>query len=242
MKFQFDANQEYQLEAVRAVVALFEGQPDASQNEVSMTDGLSSLRLTETGLANHRVITDEQWLVNLNGAQRQHRLPESSTLEMMKLDDGSNVGAFPNFTVEMETGTGKTYVYLRTVQELHKAYGFKKFVIVVPSVAIREGVLKSLQITKEHFQTLYDFERVEFMVYESAKVNQLRNFALSNAIQILVINIDAFAKDSSETNGEVEDGKVRKKSKGNVINQMRETGVPIDHSATSPPDSGRPQN
>ena len=114
------------------------------------------------------------------------------------------------------------------MHELSKTYGFKKFVIVVPSVAIREGVLKSLQITKEHFQTLYDYERVEFTVYDSAKVNQLRNFALSDAIQILVINIDAFAKDSTDVNGNADIRKA-KKSKGNVINQVRETGIkPIE--------------
>lgn len=152
MKLQFDANQDYQLEAIHSVVRLFDGQ--------------------------------------------------------------------------METGTGKTYVYLRTIHELHRTYGFKKFVIVVPSVAIREGVLKSLQITREHFQTLYDFERVEFSVYDSGKVSQLRNFALSNAIQILVINIDAFAKDSTEENNE---NGSKKRTKGNVINQVRETGVrPIE--------------
>ncbi len=228
MKFQFDANQDYQLEAIRAVVDLFDGQPDASQTAVTWEDALSSLKLTQTGIANHRVIDDSQWLKNLHAVQTTHGISPSAMLETMTLDDGTPVGTFPNFSVEMETGTGKTYVYLRTIHELAKTYGFKKFVIVVPAVAIREGVLKSLQITREHFQTLYDYERTEFMVYES-KVNQLRNFALSNAIQILVINIDAFAKDSAEANGNGGDGKGRKKSKGNVINQVRETGVaPIE--------------
>lgn len=230
MKLQFDANQDYQLEAVRAVVALFNGQPDASQNNVQLADeGLSSLRLSEAGVANQRVITPGQWLANLHAVQKTHGIEPSAQLEPMRLDDGSPAGGFPNFTVEMETGTGKTYVYLRTVHELAKTYGFKKFVIVVPSIAIREGVLKSLQITREHFQTLYGYERMEFVAYDSAKVNQLRNFALSDAIQILVINIDAFAKDTAEPNGNGDAGKARKKSKGNVINQVRETGVkPIE--------------
>ncbi len=227
MKLQFDANQDYQLEAIRAVVDLFEGQPDASQTAVTRDDELSSLQLTQTGIANHRVIDDAQWLENLHAVQKAHGIEPSAALETMKLDDGTPVGAFPNFTVEMETGTGKTYVYLRTIHELAKTYGFRKFVIVVHSVAIREGVLKSLQITREHFQTLYGYERTEFMVYDSAKVNQLRNFALSDAIQILVINIDAFAKDSAEPDGA--SGAGRKKSRGNVINQVRETGVaPIE--------------
>lgn len=226
MKLQFDANQDYQLEAIRAVVALFEGQPDASQTAVLRDDELSSLKLTETGIANRRVMDDAQWLKNLHAVQQAHGIEPSGELEPMRLDDGTPAGSFPNFTVEMETGTGKTYVYLRTVHELAKTYGFRKFVIVVPSIAIREGVLKSLQITREHFQTLYDYERMEFMVYDSGRVNQLRNFALSDAIQILVINIDAFAKDTSDADG---NGGKAKKGKGNVINQVRETGVkPIE--------------
>ena len=239
MKLQFDANQDFQLEAIRSVVTLFAGQPDASQNAVTMADeGLSSLKLTEAGVANQRVITDAQWLENLHAVQKAQAVEPSAALETMKLDDGTVVGAFPNFTVEMETGTGKTYVYLRTIHELSKTYGFRKFVIVVPSVAIREGVLSSLKITREHFQTLYNFERTEFMVYDSTKVNQLRNFALSDAIQILVINIDAFAKDTrdvAESTGGTT-GAARKKSKGNVINQVRETGVaPIEFiQATQP--------
>jgi type III restriction enzyme len=105
-----------------------------------------------------------------------------------------------NFSVEMETGTGKTYVYLRTIYELNKLYGFKKFVIVVPSIAIREGVLKNLQITHEHFQSLYDKAQINYDVYDSKKVSSLRGFACNNAIQILVINIDAFAKDENIIN------------------------------------------
>jgi len=105
-----------------------------------------------------------------------------------------------NFSVEMETGTGKTYVYLRTIYELNKLYGFRKFAIVVPSIAIREGVLKNLQITHEHFQSLYDKTSLSFEVYDSKKVSNLRSFALSNAIQVLVLNIDAFAKDENIIN------------------------------------------
>lgn len=229
MKLQFDAHQDYQLEAIRAVVALFDGQPDASQTAVTRDDTLSSLALTETGIANQRVIDDAQWLANLHAVQEAHGIEPSETLATMALDDGTLVGSFPNFTVEMETGTGKTYVYLRTIHELSKTYGFKKFVIVVPSVAIREGVLSSLKITREHFQTLYDYEPVKFMAYSSGSVNELRSFALSDAIQILVINIDAFAKDSTEASDDATGGKAKKKAKGNVINQVRETGVkPIE--------------
>lgn len=217
MKLKFDANQQYQLDAVSAVVDLFEGQPGAEQGVATFEqNALTSLKLTEVGLANRCVLTDEQWLENLHAAQKRNRLPESEQLETLKHANGKPLASFPNFTVEMETGTGKTYVYLRSIHELHRQYGFKKFVIVVPSVAIREGVLSSLRLTAEHFRMLFDAPRTEFTIYDSRRVNQLRNFALSDALQILVINIDAFAKDSDES------GKV--KSKGNVINQLRETG------------------
>lgn len=233
MKLQFDPHQPFQLEAVRSVVDLFDGQPDASQSDFTFSqDQMGSLLLTETGVANNLVITADQWLINCRKVQGRNDLPLSDVLEYMKLDNGNTVGEFPNFAIDMETGTGKTYVYLRTIHALNEAYGFKKFVIVVPSVAIREGVLKTLKITREHFQILYGFERVEFSVYDSAKVNQLRNFALSDSIQILIINIDAFAKDSTE---DVE-ATAQKKNKGNVINQRRETGVrPIEFIQASRP-------
>ena len=88
-----------------------------------------------------------------------------------------------NFSVDMETGTGKTYVYLRTIYELNKTYGFKKFIIVVQSIAIREGVLKNLQITHEHFQNLYNKTPLTYSVYDSRNVSSLRGFALSNPIR-----------------------------------------------------------
>jgi type III restriction enzyme len=217
MKLQFDPNQSFQLAAIDAAAKLFRGQPAANQGVATFeNDSLTSLRLTELGVANRCVLTADLWLKNLHAVQDENGLARSDELEPLVLADKSLAGPFPNFTVEMETGTGKTYVYLRTIHELHSTYGFKKFVIVVPSVAIREGVIKTLQITREHFQTLYGFERVEFSVYDASGVNQLRNFALSDALQILVINIDAFAKDSDENSNT--------RRRGNVINQLRETG------------------
>lgn len=240
MKLQFSASQQFQIDATNAVVALFNGQPQAGGVfELAMQDeGLSSLALSETGLGNKLVITPERLLQNCQAVQTANGIPLSERLEMTTRITGELSGeaedfstAFPNFTVEMETGTGKTYVYLRSIYELNRIYGFKKFVIVVPSVAIREGVLKNLQITHDHFQGLYSHTPCSFSVYDSAKVNSLRNFALSNAIQVLVINIDAFAKDSEDT---ADSG--TKRNKGNVINQMRETGVrPIEFiQATNP--------
>ncbi len=187
MKLKFDPNQQYQIDAINAVVSIFEGQPqDDSAFEFSLQEE-GNLNLI-AGVANKSALSDEQLLENIQSIQEQNEITKSTEL------DGHN------FSVEMETGTGKTYVYLRTIHELHKTYGFKKFVIVVPSVAIREGVLKNLQITNDHFQTLYEKTPVNFNVYDSGRVSQLRGFATGNNIEILVINIDSFAKDENIIN------------------------------------------
>jgi type III restriction enzyme len=187
MKLQFDPNQDYQKKAINAIVDIFEGQPLSSSDlDFTLTQG--SLNLSENGVANNIVLTDEQILKNLQEIQKRNGIEPNPKLDGM------------NFSIEMETGTGKTYVYLRTIYELNKQYGFKKFVIVVPSVAIREGVLKNLEITHEHFQTLYDKTPVDYGIYNSGKVSQLRGFASSNTVQVLVMNIDAFAKDENIIN------------------------------------------
>ena len=112
----------------------------------------------------------------------------------------------------METGTGKTYVYLRTIFELSRRYGFQKFIIVVPSVAIREGVLKNIEITAEHFRALYNNLPFEHFVYDAKKVNRLRQFAVSNTLQILIINIDAFRKNFTGTEDEQKSNVIYKES------------------------------
>jgi len=111
-----------------------------------------------------------------------------------------------NFTVEMETGTGKTYTYLRTIFELNRVYGFKKFVIVVPSIAIREGTFKNLEITRDHFQALYTNQPCRYWMYDSKRLTDLRTFATADSIQILVINIDSFARDTTIINTDRENG------------------------------------
>jgi len=197
MKLQFDPKQEFQLEAVKSVVDLFDGQPlnngDFQISFESKGNGLfGSLVQTELGLGNSLVISREAILKNLQTVQERHDLNADTNL--LPVDYSANAPAPLNFSVEMETGTGKTYVYLRTIFELNKKYGFKKFIIVVPSVAIREGTLKNLEITSSHFRTLYNNVEFEHFVYDAKKVNRLRQFAVSNQIQILVINIDAFNK------------------------------------------------
>ncbi len=191
MKFQFDPNQEYQSQAISSIVDLFEGQPlNKGDFEFSLSQAEGSLIFSEFGVGNKIQLTEDEILVNLQNIQRRNDLTSSIKLDGM------------NFSVEMETGTGKTYVYLRTIYELNKKYGFKKFIIVVPSIAIREGVLKSLEITHEHFQSLYSNVPVTYFDYDSKNVSRLRGYATSNTIQILVINIDSFAKDINIINKE----------------------------------------
>lgn len=186
MKLSFESNLQYQQEAIRSVVGLFEGQAqDRSVFQYDLNEQQASLI---DGIGNKLVLSEEQILANLQNVQRLNEITPSEQLDGM------------HFSIEMETGTGKTYVYLRTIYELNKQYGFKKFVIVVPSVPIREGVLKNLQITHEHFQTLYDNTPMRFYVYDRNKISQLRGFAAGDNIEVLVINIDSFAKDENVIN------------------------------------------
>ncbi|WP_242926928.1 DEAD/DEAH box helicase family protein [Pontibacter vulgaris] len=205
MKIAFESNLQYQQDAIKSITAVFEGQPSEDTIREYSLNEKGSLNLIN-GIGNSLVLSQEQILSNLQAVQKKNELPISSELAGM------------NFSVEMETGTGKTYVYLRTVYELYSQYGFKKFVIVVPSVAIREGVIKNLEITHEHFQNLYDHVPSNFQVYDSSRTSSLRGFATADNIEILVINIDAFSKDN------------------NVINTIQETGVkPVEYIQSANP-------
>ncbi|MEI6491103.1 MAG: DEAD/DEAH box helicase family protein [Verrucomicrobiota bacterium] len=190
MKFQFDAQQQYQLDGIRAVVDLFTGQPAAAGTFEWQPDVFGGDLLDRLGVANALDISGARILENLHEVQRRN-FPGKDVAENLSLD--AILGTL-NFSVEMETGTGKTYVYLRTIYELHREYGWKKFVIVVPSVAIREGVLQSLRTMREHFDTLYNNTPLDSWVYDSAQVSRLRQFAVSNQLQVLVMNIQAFDK------------------------------------------------
>lgn len=203
MKLHFESNLDYQLQAIEAVCDLFRGQ-EVCRTEFTVTHNAADTQAglgfeeSDLGTGNQLSLPDEEILANLNDVQLRNGLPPSASL-----DSG-------DFTVEMETGTGKTYVYLRTIFELNKRYGFTKFVIVVPSVAIKEGVYKSLQITDDHFRALYSGTPFEYFLYDSAKLGQVRNFATSPQIQIMVVTVGAINKkdvnnlykDSEKTGGE----------------------------------------
>lgn len=227
MKLQFDPNQPYQLDAVAAVADLFDGQP-LEKPEFSVIyqtgdEGLfSGQTRTELGVGNRLLLAEEKLLANTRGVQTRNDIDGSTgspssradVLEAWELFDAAMNAPrrCPHFSVEMETGTGKTYVYLRTIFELSRRYGFQKFIIVVPSVAIREGVLKNIDITREHFRALYNNLAFEHFVYDAKKVNKLRQFAVSNTLQILVINIDAFRKNFSGTEEEQKSNVIYKES------------------------------
>lgn len=201
MKLKFDSTLEYQLDAVGSVTGLFEGLPPA-QSENPLPPGNGGL-FNELGVGNDLTLPADQLLANLHAVQAKNNVPKSRALA----EEGGTY-AFPNFSVEMETGTGKTYVYLRTVFELNRLYGFKKFIVVVPSVAIREGVTTSIRLMRDHFRGLYDNVAFDSFVYNSKDLSRVRQFAVSNEIQIMVINIQAFQKDAEKA--------------GNVIHQEQD--------------------
>ena len=222
MKIQFDPDLDFQHEAIDSIVDIFEGQETCQTNftvaPLLQEEGwLAGMDQNDLGIGNRLRLLDEDILKNVNAIQLRNGLAQSKELDGM------------NFTVEMETGTGKTYVYLRSIFELNRRYGFTKFIIVVPSVAIKEGVYKSLQMTEEHFKALYENVQYDYFVYDSQKLGQVRNFATSDYIQIMVINIDAFRRSFTDPDRE---------SKANIIHRAhdRMTGSrPIEFiQATNP--------
>ncbi|MBK5242625.1 MAG: DEAD/DEAH box helicase family protein [Clostridium sp.] len=193
MKLKFDRGQEYQTDAVDSIIKIFRGQQvKSSIFTVSFgTLEITGQQLTQNGIGNKLDLIDEELIKNIHNVQMDNNLPKSKGEDLK------------NFTIEMETGTGKTYVYTKTIMELNKIYGFSKFIIVVPSVAIKEGVNKSFQITKEHFEELYPGQHCNFFIYDSSKLEQVRSYATSDSIEVMIINIDAFKK--SFDNPEKED-------------------------------------
>ena len=209
MKIKFDSTQQYQIDAVNSIADIFDGQPlnqgDFSVELSTFDDfGQKSVLQTELGIGNQLVLNDEAIWKNINNIQDKYDLELTSFAEFQKNQY--------NFSVEMETGTGKTYVYLRTIFELSQKYGFKKFIIVVPSVAIREGANKNIEITEEHFKALFNNIEFEYFLYDSKKANRLRQFATSNQIQIMIINIDAFRKDFSDSEDDKKSNVIFKES------------------------------
>lgn len=189
MKLQFKV-QQYQTEAVDAVVEVFAGQPYADGVKYRIDPGRNSAPtlLEDAGLRNAEIaLTQPQVLTNVHRVQQGRGLEPS-----MDLKDPVRKSAAPiNLDIEMETGTGKTYVYIKTIMELHKRYGWSKYIVVVPSIAIREGVKKSFDITAEHFQSLYGTKPRTF-IYNSSRLHEVERFSSDSGVQVMIINIQAF--------------------------------------------------
>lgn len=201
MRFQFDPRQPYQTSAIEAVTDLFDGQPaDADQLVTKLEDYSPNRALDIPGVApdaldlsveigaygNNLVLDEEMIAVNLLRVQDRNGLEVNDTLV-----DGLQ------FDIEMETGTGKTYVYLRTAFELASKYRFNKFIILVPSVAIREGVKTSIQLMREHFRHLYPQLNMDVTVYSGDRAEEVRDFATATSLQFLVMTIDSIKGDKN---------------------------------------------
>ena len=216
MKIQFDPNLDFQKQAIESVAGVFEGQEICQTNFTVAPLQYTTQQVfpgmeNNLGIGNRLKLLDEDIHKNIRKIQLKNGLAPSEKMDSM------------DFTVEMETGTGKTYVYLRSIFEMNRLYGFTKFIIVVPSIAIKEGVYKSLQITVDHFRELYENVSFDYFVYDSSKLSDVRNFATSPDIQVMVINIDAFRKSFSDP---------EKENKANIIHRShdRMTGAkPIEY-------------
>ncbi|OCH02947.1 type III restriction-modification system endonuclease [Aliivibrio fischeri] len=194
MKIQFKSDLGHQIDAVNAVLGVFEGQETFQSNfSVAQTVQMDMLN-SDHGVGNKLTLLDDEIYHNTRNVQIQNGLAQTENKKQ----------ALPSldFSVEMETGTGKTYVYLRSIFELNQRYGLSKFIIVVPSIAIKEGVYKSLQITEAHFRDQFKNVQYDYFVYDSSKRDQVRNFATNDYIQIMVINIDAFSKSFTDPSKE----------------------------------------
>ena len=245
MKLKFDPTLQYQQDAIKAIVDVFDGQPFTQTDAMtSQSLQIGGLFQTELGIGNRLLIPESDIACNVHRIQAKNGIEKSPVdvrpsgrAEVMEgrqshvgeVEDQAVLTEGLEFSVEMETGTGKTYVYLRSIFELHKIYGFRKFIIVVPSVAVREGVLKSIDVMKEHFQILY--EKVPFVhfVYDSKRLGKVRQFATSNQIQIMVINIQSFQKDIADKDvSEMTDDELKKLNVINRVNDRMSGWRPIE--------------
>lgn len=216
VQIKFEAGQDYQLEAIDSVCALFQGWNRALQLDGSAAGELhdADALFSESVFSNSWGITEGELLTNARIVQGRTRISDvGERVPVVPLSSKLNEdweGVLRDFSVEMETGTGKTYVYLRTAVELYLKYGLSKFIVVVPTVAIREGVMASLRLLRQHFREVYSGVQFDSYVYQSKNVSRLRQFATSKHLQILVMNIQSFNKDTNIIMRELDDLQYRK--------------------------------
>jgi len=221
MKLQFK-HQKFQADAAKAVVDVFAGQPyltptymidrGVSRDRYGLSGYTTEFGNEEdfTGWSNARIVpelSEKQILEHIQKIQRNNQIEPSKSLE----------GKY-NLTVEMETGVGKTYTYIKTMYELNKAYGWTKFIVVVPSIAIREGVYKSFQVTQDHFAEEYG-KKIRFFIYNSAQLTEIDRFASDSSINVMIINVQAFNK-SVDANDKLESGKRADKNAAVIFRKL----------------------
>ena len=200
MKLVFDPNQDFQIQAIDATLGVFTGMNCKDGREQIIADDDFNMLPGTMVQTNRLTISEQEILSNIRNIQSdgKNRIRESEVSDALSFIESTEENTietkFPNFSVEMETGTGKTYVYFRTIFEMYKQYGFSKFVVLVPSVAIREGVTNSAETFREHFKNIYPGTNWTINVYSTKSISEVRDFALSTDIQILVMNIDTFNK------------------------------------------------
>lgn len=198
MNIKFESELDYQSDAIHAISDIFKGQETCTSNFTVYSPAYlasqKNIEFNQIGYGNKLQLTEAQILENVQKIQLRNGLKPSvkQEVDIKHLD----------FSIEMETGTGKTYVYLRSMMEMHRQYGFTKFIIVVPSIPIKEGVFKSLQITESHFKEHYNNIPYKYFIYDSSRLNDVRDFATNDQLQIMVINIDAFSKSFEDEKNE----------------------------------------
>ena len=213
MKFKFK-KQPFQTDSVNAVADCFVGQPKIEGVTYRLDPGKQTSRgpvqqdmyQADSGFKNRElVLTKDQLLANIHAVQQRQNLPQSAALVSSKV-------CAVNLDIEMETGTGKTYCYIKTMFKLNQRFGWSKFIVVVPSIAIREGIFKSFEITAEHFMAEFN-KRVRFFIYSSKNLSPLEQFSSDGGINVMIINVQAFnatGKDARRIYDELDDFQSRK--------------------------------
>ena len=205
VEIKFESNLDFQSQAVESILDIFDGANSSNfvHQDLSSTSSLDQVSdlFSDEVYSNKLVIDRDSLIRNIDRIQTRKRINpagESHPIVPVSLRKKIENDEWPtDFSIEMETGTGKTYVYLRTAIELDLKYGLSKFVIVVPSIAIREGVISTLRLTREHFKELFSGIQYDFFVYDSKNTNRLRQFATATHLQFLVMNIASFNRDDN---------------------------------------------
>ena len=219
LELKYSADQEHQVDAVECVCNLFQGQEFMDSRFTADTMGADTLFGEGARFAGDALRVGHANGMRLSTRQLEHNLHAVQEGQGLPATDVVTDGRVRDFSVEMETGTGKTYVYTRTIYELNRRYGLTKYIVVVPSVAIREGVKKSFESTRKHFGVLYDNTPLESFVYDSKDMGSVASFATSASIQVMIINIDAFNKGFTD-GGAADEGNLFHRSSEKLMNGL----------------------